>query len=134
MLKTRRFLAIVFAIALSTVPAVAGAHPTEQFDACLTRSDVDFCDDIFSYLIGDTVVLRGTVSPDHAYALVLVKAPHTDRWERWERVAISDEGLMTFRWHTHRPDGNQRRPYQMRFRIPGHGQSDVVRAFVLFGE
>jgi hypothetical protein len=41
---------------------------------------------------------------------------------------------MVFRWHTHRHDGDQLRPYRMKFRIPGHGVSDVVRAYVLFGE
>lgn len=134
MSRARRLAALAVAVALCSWPLVASGHPTEEFDACLTSPSADFCDDIFSYLIGDTVVLRGTVSPDHAYALVLVRPPRTDRWQRWGRVAVSDDGSMVFRWHTHRHDGDQLRPYRMKFRILGHGESDVVRAYVLFGE
>jgi hypothetical protein len=132
--RPRRFAAVAVTIALCSLPAVASAHPTEEFDACVTSPSADFCDDIFSYLVGDTVVLRGSVSPDHAYALVLVRPPRTDRWQRWGRVEVSDTGSIVFRWHTHRHDGDQLRPYRMKFRIPGHGVSDVVRAYVLFGE
>jgi len=39
-----------------------------------------------------------------------------------------------WRWHTHRRDADQETPYRFRLRIPGHGKSDVVEAFVLFGE
>lgn len=134
MRHVRFAVAFVVALALGSSPAVASAHPTDEFDACLTSPSTDLCDDIFSYLVGDTVVLRGYVSPDHSYALVLVRPPRTDRWQRWGRVAISDEGWMVFRWHTHRHDGDQLRPYRMKLRIPGHGESDVVRAYVLFGE
>jgi hypothetical protein len=133
MSNARRLAVLFVAVALGSWPLVAVAHPTEEFDACLTSPSADVCDDIFSYLIGDTVVLRGSVSPDHAYALVLVRPPGTDRWQRWGRVPI-DEGQMVFRWHTHRHDGDQLHPYRMMFRIPGHGESDVVRAYVLFGE
>lgn len=126
-------LAFITVLAFGATP-VAAAHPTEEFDACLTRADVDFCEDTFSYLIRDTVVLRGSVSPDHAFALVLVRPPRADRFQRWDRVPIAEDGSIVFRWHTHRPDGDQLRPYRMKFRIPGHGESDVVRAFVLFGE
>jgi hypothetical protein len=130
----RRLAALGVALAIGAVPSVADAHPTDDFDACLTAPSADLCDDIFSYLVGDTVVLRGTVVPGHAHALVLVRPPRTDRWQRWGRVPISDEGTMVIRWHTHRHDGDQLRPYRMKFRIPGHGMSDVVRAYVLFGE
>jgi hypothetical protein len=117
----------------SILGPVAVAHPTDTFDACLTRADVDVCDDTFSYVYGDTVVLRAEVSPVHDEAFVLRKAPY-GRWERVDVVAISEDGGLRWRWRTHRRDAVQDAPYLLRFRIPGHGRSDAVEAFVLFGE
>jgi hypothetical protein len=134
MTNARRVLALAVATLLGSTPAIAAAHPAGSFDACLTRADVDFCDDIFSYIFGDTVVLKGTVAEVHDEALVLRKVPGDDRWRRVDTVAISSAGRMTWRWHTHRRDAVQDAPTLLRFRIPGHGQSDVVQAFVLFGE
>lgn len=122
-------------LALAVVaPTGAAAHPTDEFDACLTRADVDICDDTFSYLFGDVVVLKAAVSPTHDEAVVQRKAPGSDRWENVDTVSINDAGRMKWRWHTHRRDADQEHPYRFRFRIPGHGKSDVVEAFVLFGE
>jgi len=115
-------------------PAGANAHPTDEFDACLTRADVDICDDTFSYLFGDIVILKATVAPTHDEAVVQRKAPGSDRWENVGTVSINDAGRMKWRWHTHRRDADQQHPCRFRFRIPGHGTSDVVEAFVLFGE
>jgi hypothetical protein len=80
------------------------------------------------------VILKGTVSPAHAEAVVLMKAPGEDRFVREDTVAISDAGRMKWRWQTRRRDAVQDEPYLLRFKIPGHGKSDVVEAFVLFGE
>ena len=127
-------IALAGAVLVALVPSAAAAHPTDLFDACLTRSDVDFCDDTFSYVFGDTVILKGTVSPAHAEAVVLMKAPGEDRFVREDTVAISDAGRMKWRWQTRRRDAVQDEPYLLRFKVPGHGKSDVVEAFVLFGE
>lgn len=130
----RTAVALVLAVTVALVPATAGAHDTGTFDACLTLVDVDICDDTFSYLYGDTVILRGSASRHHAEAIVLRMAPGSDRWERAGVVPISDANRMTWRWHTRRRDAVQDEPYLLRFRIPGHGRSDVVQAWVLFGE
>lgn len=132
MRRARLILAVLGFAGLA--PIAAAAHPTDEFDACLTRADVDVCDDTFSYLFGDVVVLKATVSPLHDEAVVQRKAPGSDRWENVDTVAINDEGRMKWRWHTHRRDADQGTPYEFRLRIPGHGKSDVVEAFVLFGE
>jgi hypothetical protein len=133
MRRARSALALGVLLALGPVPAAA--HPTDSFDACLTRADVtDICDDTFSYLYGDTVILKAVVSPVHAEAVVLRQAPGASGWERVDTVAISDSGKMKWRWHTRRRDAVQDAPYLFRFKIPGHGKSDIVEAFVLFGE
>ena len=130
----RTAVALVLAVTVALVPATAGAHDTGTFDACLTRADVSICDDTFSYLYGDTVILKGTVARHHDEAVVQRKAPGSDTWERVGTVSISDAGRMKWRWRTRRADAVQNAPYLLRFRVPGHGRSDTVEAFVLFGE
>ena len=126
-------LALGLVLTAALVPALATAHRA-NIDACLTRADVAFCDDIFSYLYGDRVILKGRVSSHHDEAVVQRMAPGSDRWERVGTVSISDAGRMKWRWRTHRRDAVQDAPYLLRFKIPGHGRSDTVQAFILFGE
>ena len=134
MSRARPVLAGAVLVFATLAPVAAAADPTDEFDACLTSPDVDFCEDTFSYGYGDVVVLKAMVSPVHDEAVVQRKAPGADRWENVESVSINDAGRMKWRWHTHRRDADQENPYRFRFRIPGHGTSDVVEAFVLFGE
>jgi hypothetical protein len=126
------FVTVVLVVAVGLLAPSAAAVPT--IDACLTRADIDICDDTFSYLYGDTVILRGTVAPGPAEAVVLRQAPHSDVWERVGTVPVSDTGRMKWRWRTRRSDAVQDAPYLLRFRIPGTGKSETVEAFVLFGE
>jgi hypothetical protein len=126
-------LSVGLGMMAALVPASALAHHAEV-DACLTRADVGICDDTFSYLYGDTVILKGTVSPLHDEAVVQRKAPGSDRWERVATVSVSDAGRAKWRWHTRRRDAVQDAPYLLRFKIPGHGRSDTVEAWVLLGE
>jgi hypothetical protein len=131
----RRSVTVVLtALVAALLAPVAIAHPAGEFDACLTSPDVDFCSDSFSYIFGDTVVLKGVVETVHARAIVLRRTPHEPGWHRVGSVAISDAGRMRFIWRTHRPDAVQDAPYRFRIQIPGHGTSDVVEAWVLFGE
>jgi len=126
-------LALGLALTVALAPAPAVAHPVD-IDACLTRADVAICDDTFSYLYGDTVILKGVVSPFHDEAVVQSKAPGSDRWERAATVSVSDTGKAKWRWRTRRSDAVQDAPYLLRFKIPGHGRSDTVEAWILFGE
>ena len=125
---------LLVALAAALVPAPAAAGDVEV-DACLTRADVDICDDTFSYLYGDTVILKGRVTPaGSSEAVVLRKTPGEDTWERMGTVPVSDTGRMKWRWRTRYRDAVQDAPYLLRFRIPGHGKSEAVEAYVLFGE
>jgi hypothetical protein len=128
-----RRVALALALAVALAPATAAAGPVD-IDACLTRADVDVCDNTFSYLYGDTVILKGTAPSTYDEAVVQRKAPGADAWERVATVSISDAGRMRWRWRTRRSDVVQDAPYLLRFRIRGHGRSDTVEAFVLFGE
>lgn len=130
----RRAALILALLVLPVLAPPARAHDPGAFDACLTRSDVTICDDTFSYLYGDTVILKGTVQRHHDEAVVQRKAPGAETWERVGTVSISEAGRMKWRWRTRRADAVQDAPYLLRFRIPGHGKSDTVEAYVLFGE
>lgn len=129
--RSKVVLVVAIAVVLVAAPTALG-HPTTTFDACLRPPVAGECGDNVSYVYRDTVVLRGQVEPDHASAIVLRRAPG-ERWRRAGRVAVTD-GELVWRWHTHRPDAVQDAPYRLRFVIPGHGRSDVVLAWVLFGE
>ena len=134
MRRGRPFIALAIPVLATLVPTGAAADPTDEFDACLTRADAGSCGDTFSYGYGDVVVLKARVSSVHEEAVVQRKAPGADRWENVDTVSISDAGRMKWRWHTHRADADQGHPYRLRLRIPGHGTSDVVEAWILFGE
>jgi hypothetical protein len=134
MRRARFAVGLAFLAVGALIPSTAAAHPAGAFDACVTQAGFGECGDTFSYLYGDTVILRGTVASVHDEAIVLRKAPGSNRWERVDTVAITDAGRMIWRWRTHRHDAVQDAPYLLRFTIPGHGRSDVVEAYVLFGE
>jgi hypothetical protein len=131
MRRSALVLSSAAAIVLTSAPTAVG-HPTASFDACLRPPVAGGCGDNVTYVYRDTVVLRGRVEPDHASAIVLRRAPG-DRWRRAGRVPVTD-GELVWRWHTHRPDAVQDAAYRLRFAIPGHGRSDAVLAWVLFGE
>ena len=89
-----------------------------------------------TYGYGMTVVLRGRVNPAHAdlRASVLRRNPYSSKWRRVATVPIAAGGRMRYSWHTTYEDAVQHRPYWFRFNIPGHGKSNDVQAWVIFGE
>ncbi len=114
----------ILAVAVPVSPAIA--HRTSSFDACIGRIDV-VCRDRVAYLVGDHPRVAAEVRPRHSdrRAVVFRRPPHED-WERVTSVAIDERGRMSWTWDTG-PGDARRRPWRFRMRIPGHGQSDVVR-------
>ena len=130
-------VAIASAIVLTATP-VATAHPTHSFDACgANRRHGGACyDNGATYLYGDTVFLRGKVSPPHSRftAGVWRQRPGSHHWRRVDSVPISDTGRMRWSWRTTRDDADQSDPYHFQFRIHGHGHSGSIPIWVIFGE
>jgi hypothetical protein len=125
-------LAVTIAIA---VPALA--HPTTSFDSCAAyRGHGGYCGDSASYTYGDRVFLRASVVPAHAdlHAWVVFLRPGADDWRRGVSVEISERGRMRWSFRSARSDADQAEPWRFRFRIGGHGASDVATVFILFGE
>lgn len=76
----------------------------------------------------------GEPGPLLASSTVVRKRPYASTWRVVGEVSISDTGPMRWSWDTTVDDAVQRRPYEFRFRIPGHGLSNKVEVFVLLGE
>ena len=132
---------VVGALAIGSLlgAAPSSAHDARSFDACAARrarAGAPTCGRNVTFLYGDTVFLRGSVEPPHARfeGVVLLKRPSADRWERVDTVPISDAGRMRYVWATDVDDADQMAPYRFRFKIPGHGRSNAVIVWVLFGE
>jgi hypothetical protein len=136
MRRTFGFLLVVTIFLVSA--GTAAAHPTRDFHACAAYNRAGhFCEERgVAYTYGRTVRLRGHAQPSHTWqvALVVRRNPYSSRWRVVDEVPISDSGRMRWSWRTTMDDAVQRRPYEFRFRIPGHGLSNPVEAYVLFGE
>ena len=131
MMRRRLVVAAVGAILLA--PQAASAHPTRSFDACAAyRRHGGDCLDAASYVAGDRVSLRARVQPPHArqHAYVIFLRPGADEWRRGVSVGISATGRMHWSFRS-APQDPDRKPWRFRFRIPGHGKSDVVEVFLL---
>lgn len=80
--------------------------------------------------------LRGKVSPAHAGKMAGVwrRKPHGNTWKKVDTAEISEQGRIRWSWETTEDDAVQDAPYRFQFRIPDHGRSNRVLAWVIFGE
>jgi hypothetical protein len=107
------------------------AQPTTSFDACVGSLD-GICKDRVLYLAGDRPHIVAEIRPYHSdmRAILLRRAPD-GHWEQVASVVVNDRGRMSWQWVTTdddvRPDG----AWRFRYRIPGHGQSDIVRVTII---
>ncbi|MEW6059083.1 MAG: hypothetical protein AB1551_02900 [Actinomycetota bacterium] len=127
-------IAVLFLILGLTVPA--SANVPDSFWACGSDTKKGECTQTVSVMYGQTVHFKGKVQPPHAdlEAGVWHKGPNDDTWERWATVAINDNGVMKYEWHTTINDGEQENAHRVQFRIEGHGKSNKVRVYVWLGE
>jgi hypothetical protein len=125
---------IVLAIAgtVLIVPQLALAHPTRSFDSCAAyRRHGRPCLDSATYDVGDRVFLRGRVDPPHANhrAYVNYLRPGAVKWRRGVSVPISESGRMRWSFRSESGDASAD-AWHFRFRIVGHGKSDVTEVFI----
>jgi hypothetical protein len=132
----RRTITALVLVASIVPAATASAHPTRDFEACTRYLPEGCIRRGAAFLYGDTVIIRGRVSPPHdgLEARVLRQDPRSERWRVVDVVRVTARGKMRFHWDTTRGDAVQDAPYRFRFRIPGHGASNATEAFVLLGE
>lgn len=130
----RRIGLVVLGIAFIGIAAqLAAAHPVNRFRAC-TKEGARGCMQVGAQIPFDaTVVLKGKVRPLHAGVMadVLRRNPHGHVWREVGQVRVSDGGTLRYRWPTTYEDA-RRKPYLFKFRIPGHGRSNVTEAEVFF--
>ena len=127
--------AVVISIAATLVMhTAASSHPTTTFDACVTaRGSLIRCSNLrLEAGDGTPVLLRAKLVPRHAGAAAWVKRlqPHADRWERIAQVIVSEEGRAHWLWIPGDEDVHNNTSWRFRFKIPGHGRSDIVRVRV----
>lgn len=135
--SARAWVALVAVAGMLVLAAPAYGHEPRSFDSCAAyRRHGGYCGDTASYLYGDRVFLRGRVEPPHARleAHVAFLRPGADRWRRGVTVPISENGRMRWSFLSAREDADQMEPWLFRFRIHGHGKSDVAEVFILLGE
>jgi hypothetical protein len=135
---------LVGAIVLLGATTPATAHPTTSFTACAAFTATSrHCypgdsatSPAASYYYGDTVHLRGKIRPAHAGGTVQVwrARPARSTWRQVGTARVNANGGIRWNWATTRADANQAYPYRFQFRAPGHGRSNRVRLYVLFGE
>jgi hypothetical protein len=133
----RRAAAFALSVFLVASANLASAHPTRSFDSCAAyRRHGGYCGDTASYSAGDRVHLRARVRPTHQDhdANVHFLRPGADEWRRGVSVHITSTGRMRWSFRSSRFDADQTDPWRFRFRIPGHGRSDVATVFILLGE
>jgi len=124
---------LVAVLAVSWV-APASAQAATSFTACAVRPHGTKCANDVVYHLGDTIRLRGHVTPPHSNlrAQVWREKPQQKKFHRIGSVAIGAHGGMRYVWPTSLQDDPGEAQYKFQFRIPGHGRSNVVRLWLLF--
>lgn len=126
-----RRVTVVIGVALALLTsAVASSHPTTTFDACITAryTDIRCSNRRLEAGDGTLVLLRAKLVPRHAGAVAWVKRlePREDLWERVAHVTVSEEGRVHWLWVPRNQDVRNYSAWRFRFKIPGHGRSDIV--------
>ena len=128
---------LVVSLVLLSPAGPAAADSPDSFTGCSSKERRGPpCGRNKSFHFGDKVHIRGHVEPSHPHleARLLRKRPGSDEWNRFASVDISDGGMMRVDWRTHRRNAEQNHPYRFQWQIAGHGESNVFKVFVLFGE
>lgn len=75
---------------------------------------------------------KGTVRPRHAGHTAEVWRRHPDgvHWRKIDEVIVGKGGRMTWPWHTLPVHEDPDDPWRVRFVIPDHGTSNIVRLYV----
>ena len=127
-------VATVGLVAALMIQTAAGSHPTTTFDACVTarHTDIRCSNQRLEAGEGTRVLLRAKLVPRHAGAVAWVKRlePHSDRWERVAQVTVSEEGRAHWLWVPRDQDVHNNTSWRFRFKMPGHGRSDIGRVRV----
>ena len=133
---SRRFAPAIAAAALALTGAsgTAHAHPTERFTACAALSSTTRqCDRVgVEFEAGDTVFLRGRVSPAHpGFGEVWRRVPYSSRWEHVGLMGVNEQGRIRWTWVTDEDDAVASAPYTFQFRVPRHGRSWAAKVWVV---
>jgi hypothetical protein len=128
---------LLVAGALVAAALVATAEPAaarrNDFRLCAAVSTVDprCYNGGVTYEAGQTVYLRGRLTPAHpGFGQVLRRAPG-DRWRVVGIMGVQDDGRVRWSWPTRRRDIDGAHPYLFAFRVPGVAGSNLVEVWIV---
>jgi hypothetical protein len=111
--------------------ATPPATPGTSFNACVGRLD-GICKHQVLVLAGDGQNIIAEIRPfSPGMRAILLRRADDGSWQRIASVAVNDRGRMSWEWVTTDQDVRGRRPWAFKYRIPGHGESDVVYVRVI---
>ena len=119
----------------------ASAHEPKSFEACAAYkkkapSTKCYTNTTYTPYSFNKVFLRGEVKPKHSRyeARVLRQDPGSSAWHKVAEVPIGAQGKMKWTWRVKEADVDYGGPYRLKFKIPGHGKSNAVKTWVIYGE
>lgn len=111
----------------------AAAHPTREFDACVTNTRAgQRCRNTTSVSSGDVVYVEAHhLSPRHAGEIARIwRLEPRSTWMKVARERVRDEGRLRWRWETTDDEIHNWTSWRLRYVLPGHGHSDTVKVRV----
>ena len=127
-------LAALAVLAGVLLPTPAAAQPADDFRLCAAVSEISpRCHNAgVTYEAGQTVFLRGRISPPHpGYGQVLRRDPGARTWRVVGLMGVAEDGRVRWSWPAKRRDVNGGRPYLFAFRIRGVGRSNLVEVWIV---
>jgi hypothetical protein len=119
-------------IAVCALATPAAADTPTSFTACISPTKTGgVCESGDIFAAGDTLWLRGKIRPPHSglVAKVLMRRPGDDSWDKVDTDMVSAEGRLKWAWRTSVDDASPKL-YELRFKIPGHGVSEIATALI----
>lgn len=125
---------LVMPAATQALQVAPPAHPITRFDACgkPSGSEGERCAWKAEVGEGVRVVVRAELGPPHVGASIWVLRlrPHADRWVRVAQIRVLDGGNARWYWTPKERHIHNYTAWRFRFKIPGHGRSDIARVLV----
>jgi len=123
----------VIAATLASHPAVAAEAP-RRFTACAAVSATTrrCYGSGVTYEVGQTVFLRGRVTPAHpGFGEVMRQAPGGSGLRTAGIMGVGTDGRIRWSWTPRRRDVSRAEPHLVAFRISGVARSNVVEIWVV---
>jgi hypothetical protein len=136
------FLAGTMIMLMALTPGVAGAHNTNEFEACSSfTAAARYCAKTITIVREDTVWLRAKAKPPHGGFEVILQKQNPGRTQWHDECTLpapqpdpcytlTDGGRVKTSWFAGSGSVDEDHPYHFRWKIPDHGVSNTVNVWV----